>query len=280
MCYKSLIMVIYCIRKINFLTIIIPTSKCVSILWCLWFIINYSSIIFINIRNSTSRSSKLNSIFINCPWSCNCCVFSWHWIRNILIPMNCISSLCPTWFINTWCRRIIISCTYYILISTIRIFECNLITINCPISINSLTICRHCCWNWFIPTGKCVSSLCRISWWRYICIIFLCNIRNWSSSICIEVNCILIYSPLRCNSHIITRHFCWDCFIPTNKCVSFFSRISWCCYISTIFSCNYIICFSIILNKRNCVSISLIINPYYSISISINILLITCYIST
>ena len=283
MCYKSFILCIYCIREIYFLTTIIPTAKCISILWCLWLFTNYSSIIFINISNCTSWSSKFNSIFIDCPWSCNYCSCGWHWIRNLFIPMNCISSLCPRWFSNIWCRRIIISCIYYISISTISISKSDFIAIDSPFSIDSHTSSWHSFRNFYIPTCKSVSSFNRIIYMWNNCIIILRNISDWSSSICIEMDCILIYFPLSCDSHIFSWHLSWNCFIPTVKSVSSFSWICWLSDISAIFSRNYIISFSIILNKCNCVSISSIVNLYYShiiVYITIDFFLITSNIST
>ena len=271
----------YCIWEYYSLISIIPTSECISILSCYWLCINCCIIILCNIWNCTSSIRiKFDCILINCPCSCNCCVFSWHWIWNIFIPMYCISNLCPTWFINSWCTRIIISCMYYIIISTFRIYKSDFITINRPISIDSCIFSWHWIWNWFIPTGKCISSLCWISWSRYSCIIILSNWGNCCSTVCIKCYCILVDIPLSCNCSILSRH-CWrDSLIPTRKCISSLCWIDWFCHLCFIFISNITYCSSTICIKCNCICISSIIYLYYSTSISINSCLITSNSST
>ena len=259
----------------------IPSCKCISIFgWCSW-CCNWCSIILSDFINWTSTICiKWNCILINCPCGCNCCVFSWHWIWNLFIPMNCVSSLCPCWFINIWCTRIIISCIYYIAVHMFRIYKSDFITINCPISIDSHIFSWHCWWNIFIPTSKCISLSSRISWRCNVRIIILFHYNIWLSIILNERNCILIDIPLSCNCSIFSRHSWWDSLIPTRECVSSLFWISWFCHWCFKFISNWINWSSPICIKCKSIWVSSIIYLYYSTSVSIDSCLITSNTST
>ena len=138
------------------------------------------------------------------PTSCNSLTISRHCWWNRRSPSSkSVSSLC--WI--CWCCYgcVIILRNWSDCASSICI-KCDCILINCPKCCNSHTCCWHFFRNFFIPTSKCISNFCWICWCCYSCIIILCNISNCTSTICIEMNCVLINSPSCINSLTISRH--------------------------------------------------------------------------
>ena len=209
-----------------------------------------------------------------CPLSCNSLTISRHcWWNRRSPSCKSISSLC----------RICWSCNSCIVILSNRsnvwssiCIKCNCILIDIPKSCNSHTSSWHSFRNFFIPSSKCISLLCRIIYLWNNCIIILSNISNWSTTICVEMNCILINSPSSINCHIFSWHSLWNALIPTCKCISSFTWIwnSW--NICSIHSSNWSNYTSAICIKCNCRNLSWIIIIHHCTSCSRNCSSLSC----
>ena len=240
----------------------VPTHECIPCLhWIIW-CSNFCSIILCYRFNWTSTINiKSDCILINLPCSSNCHVFCRHSTWNFFVPTHeCIP--CLHWII--WCSNFcsIILCYRFNFTSTIGI-KSNCILNNLPCSSNCHVTFWHSTWNFFVPTLKCIPCFCWVFWYSNLSAIILCYRRNFASTVSIKSNCILINLPCSCNCHVTCRHSTWNFFVPTLKCISFFSWIFRRSNVCSIILRYRINCTSTISIKGNCILINLPFSSNY-----------------
>ena len=84
---------------------------------------------------------------------------------------------------------------------------------------------RHGRGNRLIPADKGVTLSCRVGGSGNCRAVILCNGCNLTSAVCIKGDGVLIYLPLRRDSHIFGRHGRGNCLIPADEGVAFSCRV-------------------------------------------------------